>query len=168
MGLPLGQKRIGLQQREGMAIVVLNPGGRRMKRGRLGSAAFARQAARQGRRVPPPDVVLASSPPLALAGVASSLSSFYKVPLLLEIGGDKDSLPGSGGSLLERVLQFPVRRRARQAYCRAESVIFTSQETAEAAAEIFIPFGRVRVLPDEGDYESLFHEFKGILAACEK
>ena len=166
LGLSLGQKRIGLQQREGMAIIALNPGGRPKKKGQERiSAAFARQAARQGRRLPPPDLVLASSPPLALAGAAFSLSSFYRVPLVLEIGGIGDSLTGSGDNLLERIFHFSVRRNALKAYCRAESIIFTSRETALAATEIFVPFGMVSALPDEGDFENTFLEFNKVMAA---
>ena len=87
LGLPLGRKKIGLLQKDGMAIVVFNLGCPQVKEGeRKGiNATFARRAARQGRRLPRPDLVLASSPPLATAGPAYSLSCFYEVPLIMEI-----------------------------------------------------------------------------------
>ncbi len=163
--LPLGQKKIGLQQREGMAIIVLNPGGGPVKRGQKRmSASFARQAVKQGRRLPPPDVVLVSSPPLALAGAASSLGSFYRVPIILEIGEGDDFPTGGGYNLLEKFVHYSVQRSALRAYCRAESIIFTSREAALAAAEKFVPFGMVSVLPDDGDFENTFHEFSKIVA----
>lgn len=166
MKLALGQKRIGLLQREGMAIVVLNPGHKQLMNAgpeRRVSAVFARRASRQGRNLPPPDLVLASSSSPALAGAAFSLSSFYGVPLILEVRAMERSFVDFGPGFWKRIFTSPRRRRALKAYLRADSIIVPSPEMALTVAPIPASEERVAILSDELDYSELFHEFSKIL-----
>lgn len=168
LGLSLGKKKIGLLQQNGVAIVTFNLDyNRKMKPGqkRRISSAFARQAARQVRRLPHSDLVIASSPPLDLAGPAYLLSSFYRVPLIMEIREIDDTFIDSRDNLLKKILYSPVRRNVLKAYCRADSIIVTSPEIAGTVAQITSPDKEITVLPDELDYRNLFQEFSKILAA---
>lgn len=169
LGLTLGQRKIGLLQQDGMAIVTFNLGcSREMKPGqrRRISSDFARQAYRQGRRLPHPDLVLASSPPPALAWSAWKLSSFYRVPLVIEIREIDSSFIDSRNSLLKNIV-FPVRRNTLKAYCRAESIIVGGPEMAETAAQITGPAKEITILPDELDFEDLYQGFSKILTAIQ-
>ncbi len=161
LGLLLGKKKIGLLQQGGTAIVVLNLDNRR----RRVSSVFARKAVRQARNLPTPDLVLASSPPLALAGSAYSLSSFYQVPLILEIRGVEDFYGESRDSILNSFFSFQMRRRALKAYCRSDSIIVPSPAIAFATTQITSPDKLINVLPDELDYRDLFQKFSKILSA---
>ena len=125
---------------------------------------FARQAARQGRWLPP-DLVLASLPPLASAGPAYSLSCFYKVPLIMELREVDSYFIDSRDSLLKKIMYFLVRRNVLKVYCRADSIIVTSPEIAALATQLTSPEKEITVLPDELDYENLFKEFTKILTA---
>lgn len=153
-----------------MAIVTFNLGySREMKPGqkRRISSSFARQAARQGRRLPHPDLVLASSPPTALAGSAYSLSSFYQVPLIMEVREIDSSFIDFRDSLLKKILFSPVRRKALKAYCGADSIIVTGPETAATAAQITGSAKEITVLSDELDFENLYRGFHRILSAIQ-
>ncbi len=168
MGLLLGKKKVGLLQQDGMAIVTFNLGyNSRMRtwEKRRISTYFARQAARQGRRLPHPDLVLASLPPLASAGPAYSLSCFYKVPLIMELREVDSYFIDSRDSLLKKIMYFLVRRNVLKVYCRADSIIVTSPEIAALATQLTSPEKEITVLPDELDYENLFKEFTKILTA---
>ncbi|HQD53138.1 MAG: glycosyltransferase [Dethiobacteria bacterium] len=169
LGLPLGRKKIGLLQKDGMAIVVFNLGCSQVKEGeRKGiNATFARRAARQGRRLPRPDLVLASSPPLATAGPAYSLSCFYEVPLIMEIRKIEAVPLDYRDSLWKRIFTPPEQRTALKAFSRAQSIIATSPGIAMTVAQITSPGKTVYVLPDELDFETLFQEFNNILTAMQ-
>lgn len=168
LGLTLGQRKIGLLQQDGMAVVTFNLGcSREMKPGqrRRISSAFARQAYRQGRRLPHPDLVLASSPPPALAWSAYRLSSFYKVPLVIEIREIDSFFIGSRDSRLKNILSSLLRHNALKAYCRADAIIVNDPEMAEEAAQLTGPAKEIAILPDELDFEKLYQGFRKILSA---
>ena len=162
LGLKLGKKKIGLLQQKGTAIVVFNLDNNR----RRISSVFARQAARQGRKLPSPDLVLASSPPLALAGTAYSLSSFYRVPFILEIRGVEDFYGESRNSILNSISCFQMRRKALKAYCQADSIMVPSPAIAFATTKITFSDKLINVLPDELDYRDLFQKFSKIMSAA--
>jgi hypothetical protein len=174
LGLSLDQKKIGLLQKEGMALIVFNMGYPRhiAGEGRRDSLKFARRAARQGRRLPAPDLVLASTPPLAINGPAHFLSCFYKAPLVMELR-EAAGVPGRvEGNMLNKLLVSPLQRSAHKAFLRAESIIATSPEAAQAAREL-APSGKtVHLLPDDLTPGTLFQKFGEILEmagrACDK
>lgn len=169
--LMLGKKRIGLLQEKGMAIVALNTGYSKPEqeiRRRWIATAFARQSARQGRRLPPPDLVLASLPPLALAGSARSLSSYYGVPLILEIREIADILIGSQENLLNKLFNSPICRRALKACRMADSIIVPSLEVADRAAQILTSEKVINILPDDLDCSDLYQKFSEILTGILK
>lgn len=152
-----------------MAIVVFNLGCPQTKKDekRSVSAVFARRAGRQGLRLPRPDLVLASSPPLATTRPAYSLSCFYEVPLIMEIREIETGYLDLENSLLKKIFISPVHRTALKAYDRAESIIATSPGIAMTAAEITSTGKTIHVLPDELDFETLFQEFNKILTAIQ-
>ncbi|HPU01811.1 MAG: glycosyltransferase family 4 protein [Firmicutes bacterium] len=160
--LPLGQKKIGLLQKDGMAIVSFNLG--HSGESRRASSFFARQAYRQGRRLPHPDLVLASSPPTAVARSACRLSNYYKVPLVLEIREIDLSIIQSPDGGLKSIISSLRRRYAQKAYLRADSIIVGSLEMAETA-QIIGPAKEITILPHELDFENLYQGYRKILSA---
>jgi len=68
----------------------------------------------------------ASSPPLATAGPAYSLSCFYEVPLIMEIRKMRGSALDYRDSLWKRIFTPPEQRTALKAFSRAQSIIATS------------------------------------------
>lgn len=165
LGLSLGRKRIGLLQVQGMAVIVLNPvhrllGGRARP---YAAARFARRAGSLGRKLPRPDLVLASSPPQAVSRPAYALSCFYGAPLVLEIRENAGAEPGLKDSPLKQV-PFSNWRAAARACARAEAIITNGPGTAMLAAEFASPGRTIHILSDGLDFESLFEEFEGIVA----
>lgn len=167
VGLALNGKKLGLLQREGVAVIafdlkdrpIMSQGQRRRR-----DSLFAYRAVWQGRRLPPPDVVLASSPPFSLADSAFRLSAFYGAPLILEIREMEKSLVEPESKTLRRLLQLPACRRALQVYGGADYIISPNGETAAAAAGIVAPARGSVLLDDDLGYEALFQEFSRILA----
>lgn len=169
LDLPLGEKRTGLLQKEGVAIIALNPSySPFMKKGLPSreSALFARQTIKQCCNLPTPDLVLASSPPPALAGAAYRISSLYKVPLVLDVRKTDGTLLCSRNTMAERVFHSQINRNVAKAYWKASWVVVPNSETAGAAAKFMPPTGRIAVLTDELDYEELFIEYGKIFNAC--
>lgn len=164
--LPLDGKKIGLLQKEGVAFVVLDTGRPHSPNasGRDESRRFARRAARQGRKLPHFDLVLASSPPQPINRPAYTLSCFNKAPLILEVREIGDLHLYAQESPLKKLLAPPLLRTAWKAYHRARSIIATSPETAAAAAGI-TPGKEVHLLPLELDFENLFEQFNRILGS---
>ena len=166
--LPLGGKKIGLIQKEGMALIVLGRGRRR----RLGSAMesndgrnFARRALNQGRRLPHFDLILASSPPAAINRSAYLLSRYHRAPLILELGEMELLQPGAESSPLKKLLAPPLQRAALKAYSHARSLIATNPETAAEAAKLGFQDKGVHHLPLDLDFEPLFERYSQILTA---
>lgn len=164
IGLSLGRKMIGLLQKEGLAVVVFNSGYPPVKKdeGRAAAMLFARRAGRQGRRLPPPDLILASSPPLEMTAPAYTLSCFYEVPLLLEIRRMGAWHLYFKDNPLKQLFS-PVRRTAMKAYGRAEAIITGGPGAALQAAQFTQPGKTVYVLPEDLEFDSLFQQFNRIV-----
>ncbi len=165
LNLQLESKRIGLLQKEGMAVVTFNlrysPG---MKTGekRRALIAYARRASRQGRHLPRPDLVLASTPPLTAVMPALSLCRYYRVPLVAEIRELWPDAVISRGTLRNKTLISLAQRLEYKTYRDAELVIASCGRVAGAVRE---RSGRshVPVIPDHLGGDELFEQFADAL-----
>ncbi len=167
----MGKKKMGLLQQDGMAIVTFNLGYnfrmRTREKWRICSH-FARQAARQSRRLPRPDLLLVSLPPLTVTKPALLISTFYRVPLIIEIREIDNAIITPVDNWWKRILASPVQRTALITFHRATSIIATSQENAVAIAQITLPGKAITVIPDHLAPGSAFDEFSKILTTIER
>lgn len=168
LGLSLDRKKIGLLQKKGMALIVFNIDHPLQEAGRKrGSArSFARRALLQGRRLPPADLVLASTPPAAVYRPAYALSCFYKAPLIMEIGDEAGIRRSGDENILKKLFTSSLRRAARKGFERAHSIIAISPGVAQLAEEFAPPGKTVHLLPDDLGDEALFQRFSDILKAA--
>ncbi|MEW5784937.1 MAG: glycosyltransferase [Bacillota bacterium] len=164
--LDLGTKKIGLLQTAGMAVIAFNndyhPG---MSTGekRRSFISYARSAARQGRRLPRPDLILASSPPLTTAWAALSTSKHYRVPLFLEIRELWPDAVIHRRSLRNKTLISLARRLEQKAYRQAACILAPAPGIAEAVRESVSDRDKVVLLPDYLDSGALNEQFSGLL-----
>lgn len=168
LGLPLGNKRIGLLQRQGMAIVAFNQSGRMKeqtgsKEEHREALSFARFAAGQGRRLPRPDLVLAASPPLEASKVALSLSSRYGALLVMDIREAEPSLQMEGAGRLSLFIASFRRRSALKSYVSSAAIITTGEDIADLIRESASIHGRIGVIPESAAGEELFEAFMKLL-----
>lgn len=166
--LPLGTKRIGLLQRQGMAIVAFNQCGRGKVQREAGeerreASSFARFSARQGRRLPRPDLVLAALPPLALSKAALSLCKRYGVPLVMDIRGAEPSLQMEAAGRLSRFFASFRRRAALDSYAASKAIITTGEDIAGLIKDNALIHGRIGVIPKSAGDEELFEGFMKLL-----
>lgn len=164
--LPLGKKKIGLLQKEGVAVVAFNLDySPQMKPGakRHAFMAFARQASGQGRRLPRPDLVLASSPPLTVAMPALSLSRCYRVPLVIEIRELWPDAVVQRGTISGKTLISLSRRLEQKTYRRAARIIATCRGIAEAIRECAVDEKKISVIPAGLCGDELFAQFSRVL-----
>lgn len=168
LGLPLGGKKIGLIQKEGMALIVLDGGRRRHlspARGNDDGRNFARRALNQGRSLPHFDLILASSPPAAINRSAYLLSRYHRAPLILELGEMEPLKFCVESSALKKLLAPPFQRAALKACSHARSIIATNPKTAAEAAKLGFPDKEIHLLPPELAFEPLFERYSQILTA---
>jgi glycosyltransferase involved in cell wall biosynthesis len=110
-------------------------------------ASYAALATMTGARLPRPDVVFASSPPLSVGVVGSLLARRYRVPFVLDV---RDLWPAVAGALGEvsssRVLGL-AQRLERHLYRGAAAVTTVTEPFAEHIGAIADP-GKVHLLPN--------------------
>lgn len=166
LNLPLGGKKIGLLQKDGMAIVVLNiPYSQEMS---LFEKCFAlyryfRRANRQGRRLPRPDVIIAASPPPTAAYAAVLLSRRYKAPLVLQIGELWPEALIRRGTLNSKFLIAQARRLEKKVYRGAAAIIAGSPVAADTIGLIAAPARPVHILSDDLPGDVYVDRFQEIL-----
>ena len=165
LALALGNKRIGLLQTGGMAIVSLNIDySVKMNRLKKGKAlmSYARQASMQGRRLPRPDLIYAVSPPLTTALPALSLSSYYRVPLVLDLGEAWPEAIIRRGALRNRPLISLARRLEMKAYRQARHIFVPDKALADLVSDICASWKKVEVLPGKVDLDSLARQYEHV------
>ncbi len=152
----LGDKKIGLLQKEGLAIIVMNiPYGSDMKpldKGRY-LVAYARKALLQGRRLPRPDLIIASSPPLTAVAPAISLSRRFGAPLILEIREPWPEALIRRGALKHKTLIKLFRRLEQKAYAAAAAIVALSPAVAGSLKKETACRGKIHII-DENQPES--------------
>lgn len=122
---------------------------RKTRLGRLANyGTYAAGSLLNGLRLAPPDLVLASSPPLPVALTGIGLARRYSVPLVLDV---RDLWPESAAALgeLEEGRAMSVLRRAeRRAYLAADEVVTTNGGFAAHITEVAGPGVRPLVVPN--------------------
>ena len=164
--LALDNKKIGLLQTRGMAVVALNLAYdyrmKPVKKARL-QMAYARRASRQGRRLPRPDLIFAASPPLATTLPALSLSRFYRVPRVLDLEELWPDAAQRRGALRNQTLIALARRVELKACEHAFRIFDFDRNTAEAVKDVVSAPKKVLLLRDRQDWESHMQQFEAVL-----
>lgn len=165
VGLALDRKKIGLLQKDGLAVVTFNidyaPEMKTREKRRV-FLSFARQASRQGRRLPRPDIILASSPPLTVGLPALSLSRHYRVPLVMEVRELWPDAVIHRNKLRNKTLISLARRLEQKMYRRSVHIIATTPAIASAVHERTGPGAPVTIIPEDFDEERLCQQFNEI------
>lgn len=152
LALPLGKKKIGLLQKDGIAVIVFNihyDSKMKLSEKRRAFIAYARQVLQQGRRLPRPDLIIASSPPLTAVYPALSLSRRYRAPLILEIRELWPEALIQRGTLNSKALISLARRLEQKAYLCAAGIIVSTAGVADAVKKRSVGTGPIHILPGE-------------------
>lgn len=110
-------------------------------------ASFAHRALAYSRKLPRPDLVFASSPPLPQIAPSALLAAFYGAPLVLEV---RDLWPAfliEGGLLRSRTLIAAMRGLEAFALRFAEYVVCASPGFVPALRAMGVPASRIQVAP---------------------
>ena len=129
LDLPLGSEPYRVMDIEGMEVIVLNaPYASTMVSGqRIRSFVnYARRAQSVGRRLPRPDVVLATSTPLTVALPGIRLSRRFRIPLVFEVRDLWPEAPIQMCALRNPLAISAARMLERKAYRRAARIIALS------------------------------------------
>jgi len=162
VGLELGHKRIGITELGGLRVIAFNvPHGFSMNRWSklLGFFKFARMVGKQGRNLPRPGLIMAASPPLTAAWPAVSLSTFYKVPLVVEIRELWPDLPIKRGTLGNSQVIKAARRLEKRIYEKANRIVASDREIASAVRERLAEQTKVKVVEEDSDERSLIEKY---------
>ncbi len=132
------EKKILLENKDGVLMIYMNiPWEKELGIFKKLQAyrVYAKQVRRQGRAIPRPAVIIASSPPFTAALAAVSLSRHLGVPLLLNINGlwpePKESKSGVAGKLISWV----AARMEKKAYERADLIVAGSKSIYDKVME---------------------------------
>jgi len=159
----LSGKMVGLTRENGMNLVSLNvPYATDMNNRKKLSAfiRFNKLAERQGHRLPKPDLILALSPPLTALMPALSLSSYYNVPLAIEIRELWPDAPIQRGTLKNIFLVRKARKFEEKVYEKAEIIIAGGRGIAEAVKEHRVERAKVTLLPQINDENEVINIYK--------
>ncbi len=149
---PLGKKKIGLFQKDGLAIIVLNiPYKSEMKAPDKirNLAAYARKALLQGRRLPRPELIIAASPPLTAAAPAISLSRRFGAPLILVMGELWPDALIRRGTLKHQTLIKLARRLEQKAYAAAAAIVALSPAVADSLKRETACRGKIHIIGED-------------------
>jgi glycosyltransferase involved in cell wall biosynthesis len=114
---------------------------------------FARVAGRVGRKLSPPDVVLATHTPLPIGLAGIKLSRCFRVPFLFEV---RDLWPEAltDACLLNNPLAvWWLRRLARRIYRHADHIIALSPGMKSGILTYGIPEDQITVIPNASDLD---------------
>jgi len=160
--LELGQKRIGITELSGLRVIAFNvPHDFKMNRWSklFGFIKFSRMAGKQGRNLPRPGLIMAASPPLTAAWPAVNLSTFYKVPLVVEIRELWPDLPIKRGTLGNSQVIKAARRLEQRIYEKANRIVASDREIASAVRERLVEQAKVKVVEEDSDERSLIEKY---------
>lgn len=149
--LPLDKKKIGLLQIDGMGIIAFNiPYYKNMNRLQKYRAlnTYNRWVLLQGRRLPRPDFIIASSPPLTASIAALKLSRHHKAPLILEIWEIWPDALIQRGTLNNKAIIAQLRRWEQKVYAGASRIIAASTEIANLLRDKQDLFEPIDLLPE--------------------
>ena len=171
LGLSLSNKRIGLWQLDGMAVVVYNnkhaqeePRWKRF----LGLLNYARWASRQGRNLPRPRLILAVAPPYSALIPGYFLSRHYRVPLVLEMEASWTKELTVRNRACNSLLLYLSRWLEQKAYQQAGRILTFNPQVAEDLQEFGVDPQKIVRLQKTGDMESLFRQYMEGLGLSQK
>jgi glycosyltransferase involved in cell wall biosynthesis len=127
----------------------------------LGFLQFALAATVAALRLPPPDVVYATSPPLTMALPAIAASKRHRVPLVFEVRDLWPEAPIQMGALRNPVAQWIAKRVERLVYRSASHVIALSPGMREGVVAAGVPEERVTLVPNASDLELFSPDLDG-------
>lgn len=165
-GLDPRKKKIGVMQDGGLVVITFNvPYDPAMSdRQKFKSFVdFARLVGKQGRLLPPPDVIIALSPPLSAVWPALRLSKRYGAPLVTEIRELWPDAPVHRESLSNRLLIRGARRLEEQVYEHSQRIIAGSPGIAEAVKARWIERAKISVIPALEDEDKLIGLYDQVL-----
>jgi len=138
LGFDLGQKNIGLYQRDGITMVAFNvPYNEQMSSTQKLAAyiKFARMAGKQGRLMPKPEMLIAVTPPLSAAAPALKLKKFFEIPMILEV---RDIWPDAlvqRGMLKNHFLIKRLSNLVERYYEQSDRIVTSNREIAALIRE---------------------------------
>ena len=138
LGMELGQKNIGLFQKDGIMMVAFNaPYNDQMSRIQMLASyiKFARMAGKQGPLMPKPDILIAATPPLSAVAPAIKLKQFFKIPLVLEVRELWPDALVQGGTLKNRFLIKKVSKFEEKVYRQSDRIVTGDREIAALIRE---------------------------------
>jgi len=163
--LELGNKKIGFVQKNGLNIVAFNvPYDEKMSRWKKMSAyvKFARLAGKQGRQLPAPSVIVASSPPLLAALPAIKLSKYYQAPLVMEIRELWPDAPIERGVINNKLLIKAAHLLEEWVYEKSGYIIAASQDISTALKNRWVERSKIRVIGSEEDHKKVVEGYESV------
>lgn len=165
----LDSKMISLTRENGVNLVSFNipyHAGLDYRKKMSAFIRFKRLTKRQGRQLPKPDCILALSPPLTALMPALELSSYYGVPLAIEIRELWPDAPIQRGTLKNIILIKMARKFEEKVYEKADCIIAGSKGIADAVKERWVERAKIKILPqmdNENEMINIYNEaFKDI------
>lgn len=160
------EKRIRLLQTDGMAILTFNinyapemtP---RQKRRAL--LSYARWTLRQGKRLPKPDLIFASSPPLTVALPALALARRFMAPLIFEVREHWVEAAVNRGTLRFKPLINLARRLERRLYENSSLLVALSHEIAQSIRAAAAKPAQLVLIPAGTAEEQLVEQYCRLL-----
>jgi glycosyltransferase involved in cell wall biosynthesis len=125
---------------------------------------FAAAAAATVLRLPRPDVVYATSPPLTTALPAMAASVRHRAPLVFEVRDLWPEAPIQMGALTNPALVRLARSLERFIYHRAARVIALSPGMRDGVIAAGVPAGKVTLVPNASDLELFSPDLDGTAA----
>ncbi|NLI70318.1 MAG: glycosyltransferase family 4 protein [Firmicutes bacterium] len=154
--LPMGREPYRAIDVEGMEVIVLNaPYASTMVSGQRIRSFFnyAHRARAVGRRLPRPDVVLATSTPLTVALPGIGLSRKFRVPLVFEVRDLWPEAPIQMGALRNPLAITAARMLERKAYRRAVRIIALSPGMIAGVLQQGASVEKLEFIPNSSDLE---------------
>ncbi len=161
----LGDKKIGLRQKNGLKIITFNvPLVREMGALKKGFAflKFARMTGKQARQLPPPDVILTVSPPLTAGLPAMNLSKYYSVPLVAEIRELWPDGPVKRGTLKNGLMIKAARKLEQQLYEKADRIVALDEPIAGAIKERWVERVKLSVIEEDLSDDQLIEQYERV------
>jgi lipopolysaccharide/colanic/teichoic acid biosynthesis glycosyltransferase/glycosyltransferase involved in cell wall biosynthesis len=107
---------------------------------------YMRWALRQGKRLPRPDVVFASSTPLTIGDIGRILARHHRVPLVFEVRDLWPEVPIALGALRNPVLQWLANRMAQRVYDASDHIVALSPGMKTGILRWGVPGNRVSIV----------------------
>jgi glycosyltransferase involved in cell wall biosynthesis len=118
-----------------------------------GFARFAAAATAAALRTAPPDVVLATSPPLTIALPAVAAAKRHRAPLVFEVRDLWPEAPIQMGALPNPLAQRAARAAERAVYRCASHVVALSPGMRDGVVAAGVEPGRVTLVPNASDLD---------------